>query len=56
MPVHPRREMSIYLKAEDTRLAKIVKISEQDEKEWAAFMVARERIMIRTKKESEDGF
>jgi len=47
MPVHPRREMGLFFKAESTKLAKIMKIHERDEKEWASYMTARERIMIR---------
>ncbi len=51
VPVHPRHEMSMFVKAQSKNLVKILKISEQDEKEWAAFMVSRERIMIRSQKE-----
>lgn len=51
MPVHPRRDIGIFFKAESQTLVKIVKIHERDEKEWAAYMTARERILIRELRE-----
>lgn len=47
MPVHPKREIGLFFKAESPQLAKIMKLHERDEKEWASYMTARERIMIR---------
>jgi hypothetical protein len=53
MPVHPRRDIGIFFVAESDRLARIEKIHERDEKEWAAYMTARERVMIREMRGSE---
>lgn len=53
MPVHPKRDVGIFFVAEDGRLARIEKIHERDEKEWAAYMTARERVMIREMRGSE---
>lgn len=47
MPVHPKREIALFFKAESPKLAKIIKLHERDEKEWAAYLTARERVMIR---------
>ena len=51
MPVHPKRDVAIFFQAESKTLAKIVKIHERDEKEWASYMTARERVLIRELKE-----
>jgi hypothetical protein len=51
MPVHPKRDIGIFFKALSPQLAEIVKIHERDEKEWAAYMTARERILIRQARE-----
>jgi hypothetical protein len=50
MPVHPKRDIGIFFKALTPKLAEITKIHERDEKEWAAYMTARERILIRQRK------
>lgn len=47
MPVHPKRDLAMFFIGENQRLAKIVQLHERDEKEWASYMTARERIMIR---------
>ena len=47
MPVYPKRDVAIFFVAKSERLAKIVKIHERDEKEWGAYMTARERVLIR---------
>jgi len=47
MPVHPRRDIGIFFVAEDEALAKIVRMHERDEKEYNAYVTARERVMIR---------
>ena len=52
MPVHPKRDVGIFFKALDESLAEITKIYERDEKEWASYMTARERILIREAKEA----
>ena len=51
MPVHPKRDIGVFFKAITPQLAEIVKIHERDEKEWAAYMTARERILIRQARE-----
>jgi len=53
MPVYPVRDVGIYFIAESADLARIEKIHERDEKEWAAYLTARERVMIREMKGNE---
>lgn len=47
MPVHPKHDTAVFFVAESPDLAKIVKMHERDEKEWAAYLTARERVIIR---------
>lgn len=47
LPVHPRRESALYFEALSPVLARITRIHPRDENEWGAYMMARERIMIR---------
>lgn len=47
MPVYPKRDVGIFFETETNDLAKIVKMHERDEKEWAQYFTARERVMIR---------
>ncbi len=47
LPVHPRRETPLYFEAVSPVLARITRIHPRDESEWGAYMMARERIMIR---------
>ena len=47
MPVHPKRDIGVFFTALDPHLAKIEKMHEQDEKDWGAYLTARERILIR---------
>jgi hypothetical protein len=54
MPVHPKRDIGIFFKAVDAQLAEIVRMHERDEKEWAAYMTARERILIREAREKKE--
>ncbi|MDQ1264529.1 MAG: hypothetical protein QG559_1530 [Campylobacterota bacterium] len=51
MPVHPKRDIAIFFVAVDASLAQITKIHERDEKEWSAYLTARERVLIRQAKE-----
>jgi hypothetical protein len=51
MPVHPKRDIALFFKALNPQLVEILKIHERDEKEWAAYMTARERILIREARE-----
>ncbi|QOY54354.1 hypothetical protein HUE87_10810 [Candidatus Sulfurimonas marisnigri] len=53
MPVHPKRDVPIFFTALDKSLAKISKIHERDEKEWSAYLTARERVLIREAKENK---
>jgi len=51
MPVHPKRDVGVFFKAITPELAQITRMHERDEKEWAAYMTARERVLIREAKE-----
>jgi len=51
LPVHPKRDIGMFFKAQTKTLAKVIKIHERDEKEWSAYMTARERILIREAKD-----
>ncbi len=51
MPVHPKHDIAVFFSAEDAKMAKITKIHERDEKEWAAYLTARERVLIREMRE-----
>lgn len=53
MPTYPQREIGVFFTATDSRLAKIEKIHDRDEKEWDAYVTARERVMIRELKGNE---
>ena len=50
MPVHPKRDVAVFFRAVDKSLAEITKIHERDEKEWGAYLTARERVLIREAK------
>jgi len=50
VPVHPKRDIPIFFKAIDSSLVEITKIHERDEKEWSAYLTARERVLIREAK------
>ncbi len=54
MPVHPKRDVGVFFTAQSKTLAHITKIHDRDEKEWASYMTARERVLIREAKESRD--
>lgn len=54
MPIHPKREISIYFQAVDTSLATITKMHTRDEQEWSMYLTARERTLIREMKESKE--
>ncbi len=53
MPVHPKRDVGVFFKAQSKTLAYITKIHERDEKEWSAYMTARERVLIREMREKK---
>lgn len=54
MPVHPKRDVGIFFTALDDSLAKITKMHERDEREWSAYLTARERVLIREAKEGRN--
>ncbi|MBE0491595.1 MAG: hypothetical protein IBX44_05045 [Sulfurospirillum sp.] len=47
MPIFPKREVPLFFKAYSTSEAKIVLMHEKDEKDYNAYLVARERALIR---------
>ena len=53
MPVYPRRDVPVFFEAVSATLAKFLKIHERDEKEWSAYMTARERVLIREAREKK---
>jgi translation elongation factor EF-1beta len=53
MPVHPKRDVAIFFKAVDSSVAKITRMHERDEKEWNAYLTARERVLIREAREAK---
>lgn len=53
MPVHPKRDIAVFFKAESSTLAKIIKIHERDEKDYNSYLTARERVLIREAKEQK---
>lgn len=53
VPIHPKRDIAVFFEAMDPSLAKITRIHERDEKEWASYFTARERVMIRQLKGRE---
>lgn len=53
MPVHPKRDVGVFFVAENKTVAKIVRIHDRDEKEWGAYMTARERVLIREAREKK---
>jgi len=54
MPIFPQKDVPVIFRAVESTLAQIIKIHHADEKEWAAYVTARERIMIREQKAKND--
>lgn len=54
MPVHPKRDVPVFFKAISKDLVEITKMHERDEKEWSAYLTARERVLIREAREKND--
>jgi len=54
MPVRPKRDVCVFFIAIDKSLAKITKIHAREEKEWAAYLTARERVLIREARENRE--
>ncbi len=55
MPFFPKRQVPIYFRAISKTEAKILLLHERDETDWNAYVVARERVMIREMKAKKDG-
>ena len=53
MPVHPKRDVGVFFKAISPTLTEIVRMHERDEKEWASYLTARERVLIREAREKK---
>ncbi len=53
MPIHPKRDVGVFFQAQSKTLAKIIRIHERDEREWGAYMTARERVLIRETREKK---
>lgn len=47
MPIHPKREIPVFFEAVDETLMKITHILDWNENEWASYLTAKERAMIR---------
>lgn len=47
MPIYPKRDVAVLFVAVDEKLAKIEQMHERDEREWASYLTARERVLIR---------
>ena len=54
MPVYPQRDVGVYFKALTKEIAEITKMHERDEREWNAYVTARERVLIREMKEEKE--
>ena len=50
MPIFPRREIALFFRPETKNIGRITLMHERDVTDWNAYVVARERIMIREKK------
>ncbi len=51
MPIYPKHDVGVFFEAQSSTLAKIIKMHDRDEKEWNAYMTARERVLIRESRE-----
>jgi len=56
VPTFPRREMPIFFEAVSENIAKIILMHEDDEKDWSAYMMACERVIIRQMKGRENEY
>lgn len=56
VPTFPKREMPIFFEAISANIAKIILMHEDDEKDWSAYMMACERVMIRQMKGRENEY
>ncbi len=51
MPVYPQRDVGVFFEGVDANLAQIRRMHERDEREWNAYVTARERVLIRESRE-----
>ena len=54
MPVHPKRDVGVFFKAQSETLAKITRMHDRDEKEWGSYLTSRERVLIREAREKKN--
>jgi len=54
MPVFPKREIPLFFKAVAKNMAEVYLMHEKDTKDWSAYVVARERVMIREMKKRKN--
>ena len=54
LPVFPKRVAPVIFEAVDEKVAKILHMHERDEKDYNAFITARERAIIREMKAKND--
>ncbi len=54
MPVFPKREMPLFIKALSSTVGEVTNIHDKDDRDWAAYVTARERVMIREAKAKND--
>ncbi len=47
MPVFPKRDIPLFFNAVENNVAHVVLMHQKDIKDWSAYVVARERVMIR---------
>lgn len=47
LPLQNKKVVPLYFEAQNTTLAKIVRVHSRDEKEWGAYAMSRERLKIR---------
>jgi len=52
MPVYPKRDVGVFFEAQSETIVKIQRMHERDEREWNAYVTARERVLIREAKEA----
>ncbi|EDM23241.1 hypothetical protein FE773_02945 [Caminibacter mediatlanticus TB-2] len=54
LPVFPKREVPVIFEAIDEKIGKIINMHERDEKDYNAFITARERAIIREMKSKNE--
>jgi len=54
LPVYPRRDVAIIFQAVSANEADIVKIDDENEREWSGYLTAQERVLIRQMREKKE--